>query len=237
MNYPKFSDMKQAVMNDLDLNEEVFIQTESFTDYYNQGVAFVESQVHTLYEDYFRTLVKRDVTSGDDNLSLPSNIYANKLRKIFWVGQSREDRYEIRRIRDLAQIMFVDENDRYKYDLINEGVTNDVPLAVDLKVYPSFRDTTTYKPIHIYYLRSANRFEDDDSVCDIPEFSEVVNQYVRYRCRKKEGHPLTDLERDDLNLMIANMIETLKSRVPDENDELLKDLSFYSDFDPYFMNI
>lgn len=235
MIYPKFSDMKQVIRDDLDLNEETFIVDDSWKAYYNEGVSFIESQVHTLYEDYFRSRTKRNVTEGDENLSLPANIYANKIRKIFWQGDSREDRYEIKRIRDLEQTMFVDQNDRYRYDMVNEGVTNDIPLGTTMQVYPPFRDTTTNTPVIIYYLRSANRYVDDTSVCDIPEFSDVVNQYVRYRCRKKEGHPLTDMEKDDLNTMIMNMISTLKSRVPDENDEILKDMSFYNDFDPYFL--
>ena len=235
MIYPKFTDMKQVVMDDLDLNEETFILPQSFTDYFNEAVAFIEPQIHTLYEDYFKTVSKIDVTQGDDDLNLPSNIYGNKIRKIFWKGDSREDRYEIKRIRDLEQTLFVDDNDRYRYDLVNVGVTNDVPLAVKMQIYPAFRETTTNTPVIIYYLRSANRYEDEDSVCDIPEFSDVIKQYVRYRCRKKEGHPLTEAEKSDLITMIQIMVETLKGRVPDENDELLKDMSFYTDFDPYFL--
>ena len=235
MIYPKFSDMRQVVMDDLDLNEEVFIQPSSFINYYNEAVSFVEPQIHTLYEDYFKSLAERDTVVGQKTIDLPSNVYANKIRKIYWFGTEREDRYEIVRFRDLRSIMFAEPNDRYRYDLVNKGVTNDIPLGTQMQVYPPFRDATNYQPLKIYYLRSANRYLNETSVCDIPEFSDVINQYVRYRCRKKEGHPLTDMEKADLSMMIATMIETLKQRVPDENDEILKDMSFYDDYDPYLL--
>src|ERR1700758_4855010 len=116
MVYPKFSDLQQHIQDDLDLNEETFILPQSFPVYFNESVAFIESQIHTLYEDYFKSLAKLDSTAGEEVLDLPTNIYANKIKKIYWKGASFEDRYEILRLRDQQQVLFADTNDRYRYD-------------------------------------------------------------------------------------------------------------------------
>lgn len=234
MKYVKFSTLQQQVMDDQDLNEETFIQPTSFLNYFNEAITFIESKIHTLYEDYFMTFSEQNATAGADTLQMPANIYANKIRKIFWKGGDRGDRYEIKRIRNLQDTQFAIETDRYRYLPVNSAVTTESTPGTQFKLYPPLRETTTGLEIKMFFLRSANRYVDDTSVCDVPEFSDVVKQYVVYKCKKKEGHPMLDTERNDLDTMIVAMIETLKERMPDENNEILKDMSFYEDFDPYY---
>jgi hypothetical protein len=227
MNYPLFSDLSTKLKNDLDLNEETFIKPEEIQALYNEAVEMVEGTIHTVYEDYFMTMNEQNVTSGQSEVDLPSNIYANKIRKAHWVNGDA-DKYEMMPIKNINDTLFVNANDSYRYIILNPDTA-----GMKLKIYPAFNATYTNSPLKIWYLRGANRYVDETSLCDIPQFSNIINQYVRWKCHLKEGHPDTSADMESLDRMMDLMIQTLSNRVIDENTEIRKDLSHYVDFDSY----
>lgn len=231
MNYPTFQSMEAKLKDDLDLNEETFIQDDEMQGYFNEAVAMIQHQIHTLAEDYLLAQAVIPVISGDQEIQLPTNIYANKIRKIQWLLNESE-KYEVLPIKNLNDIPWIDSQDPYQYILLNNGVTNINTIGTVAKFYPAIRSTSS-SALTIYYIRTANTYVDSTSVCDIPEWSNVIIQYVRYKCTNKEGHPNAMNEKADLDQLIKNMNEALASRTMDENNRLALDsrtLSSYLDY-------
>jgi hypothetical protein len=236
MNLPLFSAMQTKILNDLDLNEETFIQPSEMQDYFNEAIDMIEAEVHTIYEDYFKRMIKYSPTAGQSTLQLPADIFAQKIRK-FYLNIDVTKRYEITRVRNQDEVLDIDVTDRYKYDLLNDGPSEENVQGITLQLYPAIRsEDAGTETLQMFYIRNASRYVDKTSICDIPEFSNVINQYVRYKCRAKEGHPDAQSDLADLQSIKGLMLETLRDRVIDENTEIRKDFSFYTDFDslPYY---
>lgn len=225
MIFPLFSEMNQKIKDDLDLNEETFIQPQELVGYFNEAVDMIEGQIHTLYEDYFLTSISVDVTEGQTEVNLPSNIFANKIRRVLW-NLNDSEKYTMQRVRNLDELLLTSAPDDYRF-----MITNSETDGFKLSISPSFRITSNNSPLKIWFLRNAKRYVDETSVCDIPEYSNVINQYVRYKCRAKEGHPDAQQDLADLERLRTTMVETLRDKFIDEQNEVPKDLSFYRDFD------
>ena len=135
-------------------------------------------------------------------------------------------KYEIRRIKRLEDTLYIEQADLYAYILMNSGSS-----GMKINLFPTPQDSNSN--ITIWYLRNAKRFTADTDVCDIPEFTSVVVQFVRYKCLTKEGHPDAGQAAQDLERMKQEMVDTLTARVPDEDNTVLKDTTFYRDFDDW----
>lgn len=221
---PTYGEMLDDLQRELDLQDETFITPNEFLSYFNRGIDEVESAIHTIYEDYFLVKAPLSLVYGTRDYDLPEDIYAQKIRGIFY-NDGNSKQYEIRRILKLQETDFLDQStDMYKYVLINSATA-----GVQVSFYPLPSETDTL--ITIWYLRNAKRFVDSTSVCDIPEFTPVITQYARWKCLAKEGHPDTQAALQDYQRMMQNMVETLTARVPDEHNEVPLDVSFYNDFD------
>jgi hypothetical protein len=223
---PAYSEMKSLLQKELDIESADFITTLELLGYFNEGVDMVESAIHTIYEDYFLTTAPLSFVSGQSQYSLPTDIYAQKVRQI-WYNDNNARNYEIRKVKQLKEIQFATQPDLYKWMLTNSLVT-----GLKINLYPTPQETNSNGII--WYIRNALRFSGADTdVCDIPEFTAVVVQYARWKCMNKEGHPDTMMALQDLANMKQMMVDTLSARVPDEHNEIIQDFSFYYDFDSY----
>jgi len=212
----------------LDLHEETFITDSELLNYFNEAMDMVEANVHSIYEDYFLTKTTLSVVSGTQAYSLPSDIYAQKIRRI--IHDDGSDKYDVRQIRNLSEIPEVVSTDPLRYVMFN-----DATLGMQLTFYPTPAFTSSTR-VTIYYIRNARKFTGVTSeTCDLPEFSNVVVQYVKWRCMEKEGHPNTAEAANALDELKGLMVETLSNRVVDEDTKLQNDLSFYRDFDSYWI--
>ena len=217
------SEMKTKVMNDLDLEDEDFISAAEWLGYFNEAIDDVEAKIHTLYEDYFLAHTNLTCVSGTATVSLPSDIYANKIRKIFYDNGS--SKYEITRIKRLSDTPDFEAGDDYQYIL-----TNTTAGGYKLRFYPTPAENSSSN-VTLWYLRNAARLAAITDNCDIPEFANVIMQQVKVRCYEKEGHPNTLKAMQDLKEMEELMVTTLTNMVDDENDQIDMDLGFYADFD------
>jgi len=218
--------MLADLQRELDLQDETFITPNEFLSYFNRGIDEVESAIHTIYEDYFLTKAPLTLVSGQRDYDLPADIYAQKIRGIFY-NDGNSKQYEIRRILKLQETDFLQQpTDFYKY-----VITNALTTGLKLSLYPLPQENGTN--ITIWFIRNAKRFANELSVCDIPEFTPVVTQYARWKCMAKEGHPDTQAALMDYERMRQEMVETLTARVPDEHNEIPLDVSFYDDFDSW----
>lgn len=107
--------------------------------------------------------------------------------------------------------------------------------GLSVNLYPTPQETVNF--ITIWYIRTAQRFTGAATdVCDIPEFTDVIVQYVRWKCLQKEVGPASNGVQEAWNDYLAmrtEMVETLSARVPDEHNEIIQDFSFYEDFDDW----
>lgn len=222
-----YSALVTKVKSELDLFEETFITDAELLIYFNEGLAMVSSLIHTIYEDYF--MVKGSITlvSGTQDYALPSDIYAQKIRRLLY-NDSGANQYDIKQIRNLSEIPFAVSTDNLRYI-----ITNEYTSGPRISFYPT--PSVSGNLVTIFYLRDAKAFTGSDSdTCDCFEFSNVVVQYVKVRCMEKEGHPDLGEATSALDQLKMLMVETLTNRVVDEDTEILKDYSFYRDFDSYW---
>lgn len=226
MYLPTYGELKANIERQLDLQGEVFVRPDEILDYFNEAIDEIEALIHTIYEDYFRVSTFLNIVSGTNAYVLPDDIYAQKIRLVQYING--QNIYEVNRIRDIKEIPYIVQNDWYQYDLVNTAA-----LGPQIVIYPT-PNFTSNGIIQMWYLRNAKRFTGDETeTCDIPEFTHVLNQYVRWKCYQKEVHPMTEQAGADLDNMKMLMIETLSSRVPDENNKIRPDVSFYLDADAY----
>lgn len=222
-----YLEIKTKVQNDLDLQDEIFITAAEMLGYVNEAIDNAEAQIHALYEDYFLTSDNLALVSGTSTYSMPSDIYANKVRSIYYTnGQTI---YPIKKWREpLHMIPYVNSGDEYAYLPINTSAS-----GYQMKMIPTSRETSSTN-ITRWYIRNAKVLALDADVCDIPEFINYILQYTKMRCYEKEGHITTLKAIEDTEKEKQLMIQTLTNMVDDEDTALRKDTSFYDDFDSYF---
>ena len=222
---PTYSELKTYLEQELDLQDETFITPNEMMSYFNEAVDMIESAIHNIYEDYFLTNTPLSIANGQAAYTLPSDIYAQKIRRILY-NDGGAYKYEIKRVKKLEEIMFIVAPDLYSYI-----ITNDSTNGLRINLYPTPQADQPFATI--WYIRNAKRFTQDTDVCDIPEFTNVLVQFVRWKCLNKEGHPDAQQAGSDLDRMKQEMVDTLTARIPDEDNFVLKDTSFYRDFDDW----
>lgn len=228
---PTYGDLSSNLLKELDLEDETFITPQELLNYFNEAVDMVESTVHTIYEDYFLTSAPLSFINNQVSYALPADIYAQKIRGVFYSDGSANV-YDIKRIKNLSELNFLNLAQRSTI-LYQYLITNDGAAGLKLAFYPTPSETTSN--VTLWYLRNAKRFTGaSNEVCDIPEFTAVVIQYVRWKCLDKEGHPSTQMAAGVLQTLRQEMVDTLTARVPDEDNFIQPDYSFYNDFDNIF---
>lgn len=219
-----YSEMKQIILDDLDLEDEDFISDTEMLAYFNAGIDFVEAIIHNLYEDYFLEPTYLALVSGTQDYDFPTTMYAHRVRKILYSDGS--NKYEIKKIKRLGIIPNIETDDDYQWLPIDTAAN-----GKKIRIYPTPTENSATN-VTIWHIRNAKVLALDADVCDIPEFADLVIQFVKARCYEKEGHPNLGTAKEDLMNMKSLMEATLTKMVDDENDELIdEDMSFYSDFD------
>ena len=226
MRYWTYLEIRTKVRKDLGLEQEDFITPEEMLGYCNAAIDDAESEIHSIYEDYFLTESSMSLVESQYSYDMPTDIYANKIRGLVYNYQNHV--YPVKRHANSATLfenIEVDKsstNSRHMYYLTNSSAT----VGVKMILTPT---PTVDKPdaLKLYYIRNANRMVDDTSLCDIPEFVDYVLQFMKVRCYEKEGHPNLDVAIGILEYKKKNMINTLSNMVPDDDSELEQDTSFY----------
>jgi hypothetical protein len=196
--------------------------------YCNEAIDECESEIHTTYEDYFLSKTTISLVAGQDLYSLPTDIYASKIRGIIY--QENDLIYPVRRFREMdkfEKILFTQNKNpatSYNYILLNTSAA----AGIKLQLIPTARSNLT-DGLHIWYIRNANRMVDDTSICDIPEFASFVLQWMKMRCYEKDGDQRYQGAAALMEQQRRQMIDTLTNMVPDGDNELEMDTTFYED--------
>jgi hypothetical protein len=219
-----YLEIKQKVEADLDLADEDLVQDSEMRGYCNEAIDDAEAEIHSIYEDYFFTSASLALVDGESLVDLPTDIYANKIRLIQYDNGS--DKYPIARLKpsQLKEIANVEEGDRYRYLIMNSSSDGS-----QIKLYPAAQEDSSDN-VTIYYIRNATRIEEDSDECDIPEFTNFIIQFMKVRCIEKELGP--EGARDakaELERVRKLMVDTLTAMVPDNENLLEQDVSFYEE--------
>lgn len=225
-----WSEIKDKLEQEHDLIAEKFITTDELLAYTNEAIDFVESEIHTLYEDYFLTDYAPTLVAGQAEYDLPDDIYAGKIRAILYDERAGDfaatgDIYKIKPMKRLEDILDLNDQDEYRYIIKNDGTD-----GVKIKFYPPIRsEDAGSDKVTIFYLRNANRLVELTDECDIPEFIDVVVQYVKHKIYEKEGHPNTMMALQLFEVKRKQMVDTLSNRTVDEENKMPIDLDIYND--------
>jgi hypothetical protein len=227
MAYWTWADIKEKVEADLDLESEDFIPESELLGYANEAIREVSRQLHTLYEDYFLTRTTITLVSGQEEYSLPSDIYAMKIRGM--VYRNGTSVWKMKRIQDWRKF------EEYEFDKTNLNPTalygffilNQTAGSPKIMLTPTPNENGAY--VRLWYIRTANELTADASVCDIPEAVNYVIQYIKVRCYEKELHPNLPKAMQDLEMEKQTTLETLSNMVPDVDNEIEADTRLYEE--------
>lgn len=227
MKFWTWAEIQTKVENDLGLQDEDMVSPAEMMAYGNEAVDEAEAEIHSINEDYFLSTATLSLVSGTDTLSMPSDIYANKIRNLVYRNGSIVS--VINRLKDSTKfgiytqnLLVTANNGLYSYFLVNSTAG-----APEILLTPPVRESGPY--VAIWYLRTANRFVDDTSICDIPQFVSFVIQFIKVRCYEKESHPNLQKAIVDLEQQRSQMNATLTNMVPDDDTMITADMSHYND--------
>ena len=222
--------IRDQVISDLDLEEEEWISESELNVWINEAIKVAESHIHTLYEDYF--LVESDpieIVAGQTLVDYPSNIYANKVRKIIFTDNTGTNTgsHEVERVKNLIEGKTAD---LYASDtttpVLRWTPTNKVGEGRKIRLFP---ETGRTGRLYIWYIREVSQLVNDNDVCEVDEFSHYIVQYVKTKAYLKDGDPRGDDSKLLEEQYKQDMINTLSDMVPDKNNELHMDMQHYFD--------
>lgn len=217
---PTLGDLKDRVESELDLEDEDFISDAEFLSYTRRAVNSAENIITTLNEDYL--LAKPHtitLVSGQSEYSLPSNIYANKIRKLI-CGTNTQDRYLVSKIKRIEETMRIEPGEEYRYLL-----TNDPTDGVQITLYPT--PAQSGEVLTLWHLRNARELSVNTDEIDLPEAYDYITQHVKDACINKERMTPDAPKSAALAEEERLLIEALTDRIPDEDNTIEPDLTFY----------
>lgn len=222
-----YSEMLTKVQNDNDLTQETFISSAELIGYLNEAIRKSETAIHNfgLEDTYFRANDTLTLVNGTDKYNYPTDIYANKLLKIYYVNGTKK--YEVKKIRNLQDTLWFYSGDDYRFLPINNQQASG---GNQMQFYPSVTESGAF--IQRWYIRDMFTITSDtadmNNNCEVPEAINFIFQHLRWNVAKKSRRAdLIAQEASDLKVEYDLMMETLREMIPDENNKVMLDLSAY----------
>jgi hypothetical protein len=227
MKFWTYGDIKTKVERDMDLESEDFVTDAELLSYANEAIDEVERQIHTLYEDYFLTRGTITLIANQEEYSLPTDIYANKIRQIVYRNGSQV--WKLDRVRDWSKFIsyeiekaYLSSTQYYGYFIINQ-----TPGSPKILLTPTPTEAGNY--LQIWYLRNANELTDETSICDIPEAVNYVMAYMKMKVARKELHPDMQNFINEVAVQQQETLKTLAGMYPDNENTIEADTRLYDD--------
>jgi len=232
--FQTFGQLNAQLEMEMDLEDETFVQPAELIGYWNHAVAQAEAHIITLglRDKYFLTRFAFGTVLGQEAYPLPTNMYANKIKKIIY--QNGATFYTLRPLdsKDMFEnytyLNVFSTTDYYRY-----FIEHDVPGTQNIIIVPAARETTVGNVVTIWYPRRANRYvaTDGSDICDLPDICyEFLNMRVRELCYAKETHinaPAAKADREEKEMLMQSV---LSGQVDDSEMSILEtDLSVYQE--------
>lgn len=225
--YWTWSQIKTKVKDDCDLQSETFISDSELLALANEGIDDIERAVHTLQEDYFLSSSTLSLVSGTSDYSLPTDIYAMKIRGIIY--KNGTEVFPIKRIREWHKFedFALDNtlgNTKAMYRYFVKNTTAGAPKIV---ISPTPAESGSF--CTVWYIRNANKLVDNSSVCDIPEAINYLVQFLKTKVYEKEHNPMIQKAMADLEAERTKMVSSLAEKTPDNDTEAQPDFTYYNE--------
>ncbi len=217
--------LRNQIKDDLDLWQEDFISDSEINRHINDAVKKAQASIMSFSPSYFLCESEITLALGDNKIDYPSDIYANKIRKL--VFTDGDTIFRVDRCKDIMQAEGID-----LYNTSSEVVLKYIPIndSVEGRKIRLFPSTGRAGTLSIWYIRNAATLSADGDLCEIDEFDDYIVQSAKTAIFVKDGDPRAsdskNLERelkDSMDLALANMI------VDGEDDRVDLDMSFYND--------
>jgi len=223
--------IRDQVIDDLDLAEQTFITNTDLDRWINQGVKAAEVSIHKLHQEYFQVQQPAVAISTASNLvDYPSDIYANKIKKIMFVEglNSQTNSHKVKRDRNTERMQNRDTyEDTNTNPLLTWAPTNDATVGRKIRLFP---DNSRNGFLWIWYIRNAKVLVLDADICDIDEFEDFIIQFTKTQAYLKDGDPRADDSKVLEQQLKESMDVALEDMTADEDDtEVEMDMSFYDD--------
>lgn len=231
MSFKTFGELNTQLEQELDIEDETFIQPAELIGYWNHAVTVAESHILTLglRDKYFLARAQLSTVLGQEELVLPSNLYANKILDLEYLNGATF--YKIKPLD--SSVMFENYNllnqfsntDYYRY-----MITHSTPGDEKLLLVPKARETLS-NVITAWYYRSANRYTVADDICDLPAIAYLfLNRYVKEMVYGKESHINYEGAKMERMEKEALMQSVLSGQISDnEMSKMEQDLSAYQE--------
>jgi len=163
--FRNYAFLANKVMEDLDLQDETFIQPDELVGYANEGLKECFGEILGFRQNYFLSKWFVPCVAGNDLFIMPPNIYANKVRGVIY--QNGSIIYTMKQMREkqlFENIAYVNQyglSDEYRY-----LIRNDNPGQPSMQIVPPVRiiDQAVFPPLPnphltmiVYYIREHNR--------------------------------------------------------------------------------
>jgi hypothetical protein len=168
-----YQEAMNKILVDLDLQDETFISSDEMIGYFNEGMTEAASEIQALNQDYFLSKYYVPLVQGSKQYDLPDNIFANKIRGVFYQnGNVNYTVDQIRRKDKFSNMMMTDEyapNADYSYILVNSMPGQQAKM----ELFPKSRDTVVYPPqasesvpMSMWYIRNVARIPILGEMCN-----------------------------------------------------------------------
>lgn len=124
------SEARKIIQEDLDLQDEKFTTPTEVDRAINRAIREAAARILNIYEDYFLDFDYLPIDKGKKIYTLPTKIFANKIRRVIYDIQ--ENTYIMRRLIDIDSTAIADDYSDHTYMLINNGNN-----GVEFHLYPA----------------------------------------------------------------------------------------------------
>lgn len=169
-----YAEARQKLQEDLDLQDQIFVQSNELIGYFNEGIEEAETDILKIDEDYFLTSQPIPLVAGVSAYPYPYNMVAFKERGIIYANGSII--YDVKRFRRRNKFENLAFANQYAFgDDYRWFHTHDTAGAAKINIIPPSRETAIvpptagpFTPMVIWYIRHADR---------VPRLGEYIPQY------------------------------------------------------------
>jgi hypothetical protein len=221
---PTLQNLFDEIQDDTDIgNGQDYVSDKQLVSFINRGIQRFEPIIHNLNQDYYRSEYVLAVVNNQSQYSLPSEIFASKIRRIYY-SKTSDELVPVKKIKTDEEMIYymtlaagVNTSGEYRYMIVNYSAN----ASSD-----AFSSTVTatgqfirFLPIPandgaliIYYLRNAKKFEwlgnstDYTATLDVPDFAHFISTYAKLQVALKRKN--------------WNMVNAFKAELDEIREEL-----------------
>lgn len=237
-----FAELKEDILDDLDLSDEDFVRNRELVARFNDAIEEAEAVYMNQNQDYFLTSAKLintktptvsyGLVDGQADYFLPTNLYGNKVREL--VYNDGINIYKINLLRGVNKFASLENleansdnnSDMLRYILVNNSASE----GTKIKLIPTPKETGNYVTVH--YIRQSDRMPYPyvgTEVIDLPMFYKYFKASVKAQLAMKEGHPRLQAIINEWQYFRELMINTTAEKTADDANEMIMDTSSYTD--------